>query len=399
MKKRYIIIIIFLAILSFSLINGFEVKSIFNKSDKVHEIKNEFTEQTINIEEIKKETRIESIDILACGDIMFHMPQVRSAYKGNGIYDFNPVFKHVQPYIENADISLVNFETVTAGDELGFSGFPEFNSPKSSLEALKNAGFDIISTANNHSLDKGKNGIISTLNKIEDLNLKSIGTYKDENKIELIEEKSGIKLGFLSYTYGLNGMDFKLTKEELSYMINLIDEQKIKEDIQNLKEKVDSVIVFIHWGNEYKSEISQYQINLGHKMVDWGANIIFGSHPHVIQRSEIVTKDGKDNFIIYSMGNFLSNQRLETMGNPYTEDGVMVRLNIKKNFDKNETIIEEISYIPTWIYRYFEGNKYIYEILPVEEVINGGLEIELNQNDFSRIEKSFKDTLERVKVN
>lgn len=398
MKKKPIISIIFIVFLSIVLLNKFEVKDILGKSAEIEDKTNISIEKPKETEIIKEEPRIENIDILACGDIMFHMPQVRSGYMGNGVYDFNPVFEHVKSYIEDADISLVNFETVTAGDELGFSGYPTFNSPKSTLEALKSAGFDILSTANNHSLDRGKRGIISTLEEIERLDLKAIGTSKTEDREILIEEKNGIKLGFLSYTYGLNGLDSRLTKEELSYMVNLIDEEKIKEDINSIKEEVDLVVVFIHWGEEYQREASEFQIDLGHKMIDWGANIIFGSHPHVIQKSEILQRNGKDNFIIYSMGNFLSNQRLETMGNSYTEDGVMVNLNIEKNFNKDETIIKDISYIPTWVYRYLENNKYQYRILPVIEVVNGGLQLELSQNDFSRVEKSFKDTLERVEV-
>lgn len=397
MKKRYIIIIIFTIVLSVFIFNNFKVKNVIGLSNEKEENIEELIGETEN-EEIIEENPIENINILACGDIMFHMPQINSAHRGNGVYDFDSVFEYVKPYIEKADISLTNFETVTAGDNLGFSGFPQFNSPKATLQAIKNAGFDIVSTANNHSLDQGKNGIISTLDKIEEVGLKYIGSSKTQDKTGLIEERNGIELGFLSYTYGLNGLDYLLTREELSYMINLIDEDKIKEDIEDIKDKVDLVVVFIHWGNEYQNEASEFQVSLGHKMVEWGANIIFGSHPHVVQKSEIVEYGGKDNFIIYSMGNFLSNQRLETMGNSYTEDGIMVKINIEKNMDTGETNIKEISYIPTWVNKYMKDNKYVYEILPLEDVINGELELGLNSNSISRLEKSYRDTLERIKM-
>ncbi len=131
-------------------------------------------------------------------------------------------------------------------------------------------------------------------------------------------------------------------------------------------------------------------------MVEWGANIILGSHPHVIQRTEIINKDGKDNFIIYSMGNFLSNQRKENTDNPYTEDGIMVNLNIEKDFTTGETIIKNRDYIPTWVYRYRENGKLFYEILPIDDYIQGELDIAIGDSLKPRIKKSFEDTMNKM---
>lgn len=347
------------------------------------------------------EPKIVNISLLAVGDIMFHSPQFRAAYNPqDSTYDFTPVFKHVKKYIEEAHIALGNFETVTGGKERGFSGFPRFNSPEETLLAIKDAGFDVLSTANNHSLDRGKEGIISTLHNIEKYGLKNIGTYKEKDTPIYTEEIEEVKIGFLSYTYGLNGLDSLLTKEELSYMVNLIHEEKIKEDIEKTKSiGVDLIVVFIHWGNEYQRQPSNYQIELGRKMVEWGANIILGSHPHVIQKSEIINYNEKDNFIIYSMGNFLSNQRRETMGNSFTEDGVMVKIEIEKDFSKNEAIIKEITYIPTWVHRYRENGKLCYEIIPLKDLLEGDLDINLTKEVFSRMEKSYNDTQETIKGN
>lgn len=342
---------------------------------------------------------ISNINLLAVGDIMFHSPQFKAAYNAQeDVYDFIPVFKHVKKYIEDADIALANFETVTAGKEKGFSGFPRFNTPEEALLAIKDAGFDILSTANNHSLDRGREGIISTLDNIEKYGLKSIGTYREKNETIYTEAINGIELAFLSYTYGLNGLDSLLTKEELTYMVNVIEETKIQEDIAKAKEQgVDLIVVFIHWGNEYQREPSDYQMELGRKMVEWGANIILGSHPHVIQKSEIINYEGKDNFIIYSMGNFLSNQRNETMGNPYTEDGVMVSINIEKDILKNETTINEITYIPTWVHRYRENGRINYEIIPLKDFMEGNASMDFTEDVFGRMERSYKDTFEVLK--
>lgn len=379
-----------------------------SKKDRV----NEYVDVTTDIEEEEyideeleeiperpEEPKFSSINILAVGDIMFHSPQYRAAFnKETNSYDFTPTFRHVKRYVEEADIALGNFETVTAGEGVSFSGFPRFNTPKESLLALKETGFDILSTANNHCIDQGKKGLISTIDNINEYKMKNIGTYKEPGDNILIEEREGIKIGFLSYTYGLNGLDSLLKAEELAYMVNRIDEEKIKEDIEKLKSlDVDLITVFIHWGNEYQREPSTYQLELGSKMVEWGANIILGSHPHVIQKSQIINKDGKDNFIIYSMGNFLSNQRKETMNNPYTEDGVMINLEIEKNLNSNETIIKSVQYIPTWVHRFRDSNgKLSYEIIPINDYINGELDIAIAGSLKERIMKSYNDTMGKM---
>lgn len=336
--------------------------------------------------------------ILSVGDIMFHMPQVKSAYQGNGKYSFDDSFKYVKKYISKADISIGNFETVTAGNDKKFSGFPQFNSPKETLLSLKNSGFDIISTANNHSLDQGKEGLINTIKYANEYGLKNLGTYEEEvEKNYLIEEKNGIKMGFIAYTYGLNGLEFYLSEEELSYMVNLIDENKIEEDIKELKKETDIVVISLHWGSEYQREASQEQIDLGHKIIDWGADIVLGSHPHVLQKSEIIKKNGKDSFIIYSQGNFLSNQRKDTMGNELTEDGVMVEIELEKDLSNDNTIVKNVEFIPTWIYKYKENDRELFKILPTRDVIDGSLEIELDEETRERINKSQEDSMKILK--
>lgn len=348
-------------------------------------------------EEIIEEEKISNVRLLAVGDIMFHSPQFNAALnKETKEYDFTPTFKYVKKYIEAADIALGNFETVTAGGEVGYSGYPRFNTPEEALFALKEAGFDILSTANNHSLDQGKNGLIKTIDNIHKYGMKNIGTYKEENTI-LVEEVNQIKIGFLSYTYGLNGMDYTLTEDELSFMVNLIDENKIRSQIEEARAmEVDLIVVFIHWGNEYQREPSNYQLELGEKIIEWGADIILGSHPHVVQKSQIINKYGRDKFIIYSMGNFLSNQRKETMGNSYTEDGIMVQLEIEKDLVENIAIIKNIHFVPTWVHRYRENGSLVYEILPIEDYLKGDLQLEDDHILRERLEKSFNDTMGKM---
>lgn len=400
-RKRRIGLIIFLLILIPLLYKGTgfivkEAKGLFaSNEDKDGKI-DKPGKKDPDSKENPIEPVVSNVKLISVGDIMFHMPQVKASYLGNGNYDFTDSFSYVKKHISDADIAIANFETVTAGNDKKFSGFPQFNSPKETLLGLKESGFDIISTANNHSLDQGKNGIINTIKYAKEFGLKNIGTYEEPQKEYLIEEKNGIKLGFLSYTYGVNGLEFYLSDEELSYMINRIDEDKIKKDIETLDNKVDVVVVSVHWGTEYQREANDFQIDLGHKMVEWGANIILGSHPHVLQKSEMIKKDGQDNFIIYSMGNFFSNQRKETMGNSFTEDGIMVSINIEKDITNDKTIIKEVEFLPTWIDKYIEEGKEKFRILPTRDVLDGNLEIKLSDSVKNRIKKSQDDSLKTL---
>lgn len=399
MKKTFAVILLILvgSLIFISLDNS---DMIFRDLEEAHEDQKDdiIADIEIDVEESIEE-KISTATILAVGDIMFHLPQVKSAYnEDTNSYDFTDVFKYVKPYINSSDISIANFETVTYGNDIGFSGFPRFNSPVETLYALKDAGFDILNTANNHSIDRGKDGIINTIHHINSYGMKNIGTYKEPSENILVEDVNGIKIAFLSYSYGFNGLDSLLTEDELAYMVSKIDEKKIKEEIEKAKAlNSDIIVVYIHWGNEYEREPSKYQVELGRNMVNWGANIVLGSHPHVIQRSEVIEKDGKNNFIIYSMGNFLSNQRKESMGNKYAEDGIMVRIDLEKNILEEETLIKDIEFIPTWVRRYEEDNRIKYEILPIKDFLEDeNLYIKLKEKEKLRISESFTDTMEMM---
>lgn len=390
-KKLLIILIVLLIVVTLSISYSYIPREEGINQDNEEIIHDDKDGQVEEEEEIKVEDKISTATILAAGDVMFHTPQIRGAYDSqSGTYDFNDNFSLVKKYIESADLALVNFETVTAGSERGFHGYPNFNSPAESLEALSNTGFDILSTANNHSLDQGKVGLVSTIEALNSYGLKNIGTYNEPSDKILIENVNDINVGLLSYTYGCNGMEYTLTEEELNNMINMIDEDRIKSDIEKSVEMgSDLVVVFIHWGNEYQREPSEEQMELGRKMVEWGANIVFGSHPHVIQKSEIIEHNGKDNFIIYSLGNFISNQRRETINNKYTEDGIMVTVEIEKNFAKNETIIKNITYTPTWVYKHSKDGVAKYEIIPIDK---SNLD-EIDNSIHSKVKESYENTM------
>lgn len=406
MKKKYIYIILSILILSFLIgcNSQMEMDELEDKTSSTEDVflSDEILEDVPVEDATKKIPENTQATILATGDIMFHMPQIRGAYDENtGKYDFKDNFKYVKKYIESADLAVANFETVTAGEGIPYLGFPNFNSPVETLDAIKYAGFNMLTTSNNHCLDQGKEGLLNTISAIQERGLTNIGTYRESKEDVFIMEIKDIKLALLSYTYGFNGMDFSLTEEEQRYMVRKIDEDRIEEDIQRAKDTgADMIVVFIHWGNEYQREPSQEQIGLGRKMVHWGANIILGSHPHVVQRAEIVHHNGKDNYIIYSMGNFLSNQRRETMDNKYTEDGVMVKLTLEKDYSKERTIIQNIEYIPTWVRRYRQNGRWAYQILPVEEFLNDeDLLSTIGEMEINKIEESLNNTLTNLREN
>ncbi len=342
-------------------------------------IENKLTREEVRLLEDKEDPKIETkkseeISIIAAGDIMFHMPQVKGAYK-NGSYDFKNSFKYIKDILAEGDLKIANLETTTAGKNLGYSGYPRFNSPDEVVRDIKDCGFNLLNINNNHSLDKGKQGLISTIDNLNRNEIKYIGAnYENQDKY-IIEEIRGVRLGILSYSYGYNGLEGNYSKSELASVINKLDEKKVKEDIDFIKGKVDMVIVYVHWGNEYKTEPSDNQVNWAEKMMSFGADIILGSHPHVVQKSDKINQDGKNKYVVYSMGNFISNQNYQSTKSNYVKDGLMVKLVLEKDFETGRVDIKNIDYIPTWTYKYNLNGRTNHEIIPIEKALNGEIKI------------------------
>jgi len=357
-------------------------------------------------EEIVEKTK--SVKISAVGDIMFHMSQISGGYdESTDTYDYKAFFEDIKPFIEEADIAFANFEGTTAGLEDGnvYKAWPVFNVPDETLDALKYSGFDVLSTINNHSIDMGKQGIIRTIEQIGQRDMLHVGTRTspEEDRVLMLEEND-IKIAVIAYTYGCNGLEQYLTEDELDYMVNIIDENKINQDIEYSKDNdADIIIAFMHWGGEYQRDPSVQQRNLADMMLNNGVDIILGSHPHVIQDSKTLEVDGEKKFIAYSMGNFISNQRYETLAHEYpnlnmyyTEDGVVVNIEIEKDLQKNQTVIKNVDFTPTWVNRVKVNGKYDYDVLPIENY--------LENNDVSeelklRMENSYNNTMGKMNIN
>ncbi|MDQ0268610.1 CapA family protein [Cytobacillus purgationiresistens] len=296
----------------------------------------------------------------AVGDILIHDRVYNDAKTEQG-YNFSPMLEAVKPLLQEPDITLANQETILAGTDIGLSGYPNFNSPQEVAIALMDAGIDIVSTANNHSLDRNEDGLQRSLDFLESVGLPSVGTYKskeDQDKLRMMKV-NGINMAFLAYTYGTNGISIPDGKD---YLVNIINKEAIRKEINIAKKNADLIVMSIHWGNEYERYPADSQVALAQFLADEGVDIIFGHHPHVLQSMDwLESKDGSQTFVVYSLGNFLSGQA----GN-YRDIGGLATIEATKTFDANETSIKlsAPNFHPTYMASKNEKN---YKLVPLQE--------------------------------
>lgn len=374
LNKKHFLLFTSITVVS-SMVIAYSINSL-NKPTK-----SDITSNQVNI---SKPDEIITMTISATGDIMTHTPQLKAQFDNStNTYSFVNNFEKVKPVFESTDLALTNLETTLPGKD--YSGYPQFSTPDALAEALKFSGFDVISLVNNHSADKGSLGLTRTLDIIREQGMDTIGIKKDINeKNYLIKEVSGFKLGLFAYSYGdikdgreyLNGNPIP---KELTDLVNTFDQRDVdasmsllKKDIDMIKsEGVDSIILFIHWGEEYRREPNQFQKELAQRLCDEGVDIIIGSHPHVVQPIEFLKSNNssnpKESLVIYSLGNALSNQRREYTDSIYTEDGLIPIITLEKNVTKNKTYIKGVEYIPTWVEKSLDNSlgKYKYVIHPI----------------------------------
>ncbi|RJP70012.1 MAG: CapA family protein [Ignavibacteriales bacterium] len=324
------------------------------------------------------------------GDLMCHGPQYQSAKTGKDSFDFKPVYKFIKEYLSSSDFTFGNLETVTAGKEQKFSGYPMFNSPDEYLDALKFAGFDFLFTSNNHSLDRSETGILQTLEKLRALGINSTGTFsnqQDRDSIRIIF-KDGFTIAVLSYSYGTNGNVIPKGKD---YLVNLINDELIKKDIDSAKvKKPDLILCYFHFGAEYKRYPNQSQLDVVKKSIEYGADIIIASHPHVIQPVKFYNNPNSkldSTFVAFSLGNFISNQRER-----YKDAGVILNLQLEKNITQEKLSYKDISFIPTWVFKGFAEGKNQYFILPVTSEVSDSTFSFLSINDRNKMAQAFNDT-------
>ena len=327
--------------------------------------------QDSSVESETVEEKIEPINftMTAIGDTLCHNTQYWDAYTSSTKqYDFSYVYDDIKDYTSSADITIGSLETTFAGEDRGYSNYPVFNSPDSLATGLKDIGVDVISLAGNHALDYGYSGICRTIDVLDNVGISHLGTYKsaeDQDKI-LIKDVKGVKIAFINYTYGTNGIPVPSDKP---YCLNLIDKDLISKQIKQAKEQnVDMIVACMHWGTEYKTSANDEQKELADFLFKSGVDIILGNHPHVLESMEkktITLDDGstKDVFVVYALGNFTADQRAEI-----TRDSAILNLDITKDSD-GKILINKVSYVPIYMYKNSAAKVHKFKILDIEKSI------------------------------
>ncbi|MDR3094419.1 MAG: CapA family protein [Bacteroidales bacterium] len=305
----------------------------------------------------------DSIRIIIAGDLMGHGMQISGAWHdgGDSSYNYHPVFQHVKEYLSSANLTLANLEVTLAGAP--YTGFPKFSSHQSFATALQDAGFDAFVTANNHALDRGKQGLERTIDVLDSLGIRHTGTFKDsvewKTNYPLILTSNNFRIAILNYTYGTNGIAV-----EHPNTINRIDTLRMAADLVKARAiQPDFIITCIHWGEEYQNTENATQRKVAHFLARNGCNLIAGAHPHVVQPFAKIPVTGKDSVpVIYSMGNFVSNQR-----DRYRYGGIALDITLVKT---DSTVrIASCGYEPFWVHRFRDNKVSVFRLIPVNDYL------------------------------
>ncbi len=339
-----------------------------------------------NIFSQEKKSNTNELSVLFIGDIMGHDAQIESAFDSiTNTYNFNNSFQYVNEIINQHDYAIANLEVTLAGPP--YKGYPNFSSPDALAEAAKNNGINVLVTANNHSYDRGDNGVIRTINILDSLELYHTGTFKSieekKSKSPLILTKGNIKVALLNYTFGTNK-----TPANPSTVVNILNKESIRKDLLKIQsENVDKIIAFVHWGVENKRNPVSSQLNYAKYLFDSGVDIIIGAHPHVLEKmvwAKANNSTDKEKLVVYSLGNFVSNQRWR-----YSDGGAMFRLVLKK--ENNNTLIKEANYHLTWVYLPKVNGKSQYYVLPAAKYENNTSFFD-TEKSYTQMEVFLKDS-------
>ena len=340
--------------------------------------------------EIVQKDSVAYATIRIVGDLMCHSTQFNYAKVSADSFDFTGVYKEVKSYLSDADLTIGNLETVTAGKSKSYSGYPFFNAPDDFVSALKDAGFNLLVTANNHAIDQGEKGVIRTIEQIVKNRMNYSGTANsqaDKDSIRIFD-LNGIKIAVLAYSENTNGIQIPKGKD---YLVNLVNSDSIAVDINKARNKgAEIVLVQFHYGEEYKREPNTYQKQTVDSTISSGADIIIGSHPHAIQPlNYFKTENAKldTGLIAYSMGNFISNQRWR-----YSDAGVILSITLAKNILKDSVYISDVQYLPTWVFKGEIEGKKEYVIIPEDPTKPDSTYTYLSEKDLKEMRQAFDDT-------
>lgn len=306
----------------------------------------------------QEDTVRSSVSLLFLGDIMGHDSQIKSAYQSDSeSYDYSDVFKYLQEEIAAADIAIGNLEVTLGGPP--YKGYPTFSSPDALALAAKDAGIDVLVTANNHSADRRSKGIIRTIRVLDSLGIEHTGTFENaaDRKANnlLVMEKGGMRIGMLNYTFSTNGIPVLEPT-----IVNMIERKQMAMDILAAKkDSLDKLIVFVHWGREYESIQHRSQESLASFLMDEGVDMVIGAHPHVLQPMVWERQGNKDQLIVYSLGNFVSNQR-----DTGRDGGGMFHVELA--WEEDSVVVENAAFQLTWVYKAYEEGKVHFHVIPCD---------------------------------
>ena len=348
-------------------------------------------EQTYTAAAGKPVPVVKTVKMAVVGDIMVHDYQYNEAYDpATGEYNFMHNFQDVKKYFAGNDLVIGNLELTFGGPDRPYASFPCFNTPDSFLDAVKDAGFTLLTTANNHSMDTGKAGLIRTLDKLDAYGIEHFGTYRSQEERDQIfyKDVNGIRFAFLSYTYGTNGIPVPDP-----YLVNLIEGDTMTSDIREARKHADVVVVMPHMGNEYESYPRDIFVDWADMMFEAGADIVLASHPHVLQKMEYRKVDHgngvHDGFIIYSLGNFISSQTT-----PPRNASIILHLTVEQVGDAAPNVAE-VSFVPIWTQfrNASDENEFVvrsvYERLSLSQAEKNA---QIRQKDQKRLEEIHQET-------
>ena len=367
-----------------------------NESNYSDTSSNQSSSQTSSENNTEPEQSDVSFTMCAIGDVMCHNTQYWDAYdKNTNTYDFSYVFDDIRSYTSQPDITIGSLETSFAGEERGYSNYPRFNTPDALAYGLKGIGVDILSTAGNHCLDMGFSGLSRTIDVLDTAGISHLGTYKtqEERDTLLIKDVKGVKIAFINYTYGTNGIPVPSDKP---FCVNLIDKDLIKKDIESAKsQNVDIIVACMHWGTEYRTTANDEQKELADFLFQNGVDIVLGNHPHTLEPMEkrtVTLDDGstKDGFIIYALGNFICDQNAEN-----TRNSIILNLTITKLTDGKISIVKA-EYTPNYMYKNPSLSIKRMKLLDIEKTLSNyenGTDTSIGQSNYSYL----KEQLEKIK--
>lgn len=311
---------------------------------------------------VKKYVDNRELSLIMVGDSLIHSSVYEDAKESDGSYNFKKMLENIKPIVKNYDLAFYNQESILGGSSFGLSTYPAFNSPQEVGDAFLDAGFNLVSLANNHTLDRGRNVIYSSLDywnsKSDIMTAGSYLSEEDRTSVNIME-KNGITYALLSYTTTTNGIP---VPGDASYLVDFYDSKKVREDVERLRDKVDLLMVAMHWGEEYNHDTIYEQREIANYLASLGVNIVIGHHPHVVEPIEFIG----DTLVIYSLGNFISGQvGIER------QTGLMAGVTVKKLTIGEKNFIVLNNPTAELVYTYYrEDNdrRYDYKLYPYKEL-------------------------------